>query len=242
MSAATAVERGPEGLGGLDLGSDVHADPDRIEVSRSLDFLVHRPGGLDVDSELVLAQAGRYIRMSLGKDVRVDPQGDPGPDAPLARPLGQQGHLRFTLHIEDQNAGSKSKIDLRRCLAHTRKHHSASGLLIHLEDALKLSAGDDIESRTPTRKQLENRKIGVCLHRIANEVIPMGKCIGEKPISIEYLPCGIDIQRGPIFLGQRKQRNTLTMQCRFAFGIVEGTVGESGLGFQKREASHEWSR
>ena len=30
------VERGPERLGGLDLGSDVHADPDRVQVTRSL--------------------------------------------------------------------------------------------------------------------------------------------------------------------------------------------------------------
>ena len=86
--------------------------------------------------------------MGLRKDVRVDPQGDPGPDPPLARPLGQQGHFRFALHIENQNPGGQGKIDLLGCLAHTRKHHSAGGLLIHLEDALKLSPGDDIESRT----------------------------------------------------------------------------------------------
>ena len=138
--------------------------------------------------------------MGLRKNIRVDPQGDPGPDAPLARPLGQQGHLRFTLHIENQNPGSQGKIDLRGCLAHTRKDHSASGLLIHLEDALKLSAGDDIESRTPMRQQFEDREIGICLYRIANEVIAMSKCIGEKLITIEYLPCGIDIEGGPVFL------------------------------------------
>ena len=126
--------------------------------------------------------------MGLGEDIRVHPQGDPGPDLPLAGPLGQQRHLRFALHVEDQNPGSQSQIDLRGCLAHSRKHHPASGFLIHLEDALKLSARDDIESRTLICQQLEDRQIGICLYRIANEVIAMSKRMGEKPITIEYLP------------------------------------------------------
>ena len=119
------IERRPERLGGLDLGPDVHADPNRVKVTRSLYFLVNSPGSLDVDAELVFAQAGRYIRMRLGEDVGVHAQGDPGPDAPPAGPLGEQSHFGFTLHIENQNPGSQGQIDLLGCLAHTREHDSA---------------------------------------------------------------------------------------------------------------------
>ncbi len=101
----------------------------------------------------------------------------------------------------------KGEIHLRDCLAHTRKDDSAGRLLIHLEDAEKLSSRDDIESRTLARKQLENRQIGVCLYRIANEVIPMTKRIGEEPITIQNLACRIDIQGGPIFFRQPDQGN-----------------------------------
>ena len=88
MSSATFVKRGAERFSGLDLRPDVDADPDRVQVTRSLYFLVHRASSPDVDTEFVLAQAGGYIRMGLSKDVRVDAQGDPGPDSPLARTLG----------------------------------------------------------------------------------------------------------------------------------------------------------
>ncbi len=155
------------------------ADPDRIKVTRSFYFLVNSPGGLDVDPEFVFAQPGGYIRMRLGEDVRVDAQGDPGVDAPPAGPLGEQSHFGFTLRIEDQNPGCQGQIDLLGCLAHTRKDDSAGRLLIHLEEAYKLSTRDDIEPRTLTGKQLKNGQIGVCLHRIANEVISMAKRIGE---------------------------------------------------------------
>ena len=126
--------------------------------------------------------------MRFRENIRVDAEGDPGPNATHASPLGQQGGLGFTLHIENQNAGSQGEIDLRSCLAHTRKDHPASGLLIHLEDALKFSPGDDIESRTASRQQLEDREIGIRLYGIANEVIAMSKGIREKLITVEYLP------------------------------------------------------
>ena len=66
-------ESGTERLGGLDLRSDMNADPNRVQMFGSLHFLVDRPGSLDVDAELVLAQSGRYIRMGVGKNVGVHP-------------------------------------------------------------------------------------------------------------------------------------------------------------------------
>ena len=65
----------------------------------------------------------------------------------------------------------------------------------------------------------------------------MSKCIAEKPITIEYLPSRIDIQRCAIFLRQPKQRNPVTVECRFTFWIVEGAVVKYGFGFQKQAAS-----
>ena len=101
------LQRGSERGGRPNLRPYVDADPDRVQVTRFFYFLVNRASGPDVDAEFVLAQAGGYIRMGLSEDVWVDAQGDPGPEPQLARSLGQQGYLRFTLHIEDQNIGSE---------------------------------------------------------------------------------------------------------------------------------------
>ena len=122
---AHRIERRPERFGGLDLGTDVHADANRVKVTRSLYFLVNSTGSLDVDPELVFAQSGGYIRMRLGEDVRVHAQGDTGGNAPPPGALGEQSHFGFTLGIENQNPGGQSQIDLLSCLAHTREDHSA---------------------------------------------------------------------------------------------------------------------
>jgi hypothetical protein len=68
----------------------------------------------------------------------------------------------------------------------------------------------------------------------------MSKRLGEKSITIEYLPGGIDIQGGAELLCQRTERDALAMQFRFAPGIVEGTAGVCGLVCQKQGASREW--
>ena len=85
----------------------VDADPDRVQVTRFFYFLVNGASCPDIYTEFVLAQARGYIRMGLSKNVWVDAQGDPSPEPKLARSLDQQGYLRFTLHIEDQNIGRK---------------------------------------------------------------------------------------------------------------------------------------
>ena len=77
----------------------------------------------------VLAQTGGNIRMSFGENVGVHTEGDLSGDAALAGPFGQQRHLGFALYVENQNAGGKCKIDLFGGLAHSGKHHPASGLL-----------------------------------------------------------------------------------------------------------------
>ena len=67
----------------------------------------------------------------------------------------------------------------------------------------------------------------------------MTKCIGEEAITIQDLPCGIDIQGGPILLRQRNQGNIFTVQYRFVLGIAEGTIGECDLVIQKQAASRD---
>ena len=198
----------------------MHTDPNRIEVTRSLYFLINSTGHLDVDSELVLAQAGRYIRMGLGEDVRVREQGRPRTGCTSCEPITASKATSNSLSaLKIRMPAAKALSHLFGYLTHAQ-HDSANRLLIHLEDAEKLASRDDIESRTLPRKQLENRQIGVRLHCIANEVISMAKGMGEEAITIQDLACGIDIQRGPILLRQPNQGNIFTVQYRFVLGIA----------------------
>jgi hypothetical protein len=67
----------------------------------------------------------------------------------------------------------------------------------------------------------------------------MTKCMGEEAITIQNLARGIDIERGPILLGQPNQGDIFAVQYRFVLGIAEGTIGECDLIIQKQAASRK---
>ncbi len=75
----------PEGVDeGRDLRhlrTDMAAHPLDVQMRERCRTPVGNEGGLDVDPEFVLLETGGDMGMGLGIDIRVDPKGNPRPDA-----------------------------------------------------------------------------------------------------------------------------------------------------------------
>lgn len=73
---------------------------------------VCREGGLDVDAEFILLEAGGDMGVGLGVDIRVHPEGDPCPDAQPRRAVIDGLQLLDRFDVEHQDTGFERKIDL----------------------------------------------------------------------------------------------------------------------------------
>ncbi len=69
---------GGEGLDVADLRADVDADAGGVEPFGFCGGAVDGAGGVDVDAELVLAEAGGDVGVGVGEDVGVDAEGEAG--------------------------------------------------------------------------------------------------------------------------------------------------------------------
>ena len=98
--------------------------------------LVDAQGLADVDAELVLAQAGGDVGMRVGEDVGIDAQGKARDAFQLAGASGKQREFGFALHVEFEDAGVESEIDLRGGLAHAGEDNAAGSFRRGGEDAL----------------------------------------------------------------------------------------------------------
>src|SRR5271157_5240705 len=105
----------------------------------------------DVDSELMLTQACGDVRVSLGKDVGIDAQGEArlAPDPSCA--ACQQFQLRLAFNVEFEDICLERKVDLSSCLADSRKNYLVCSLRCGSQHPLQLAPGDDVEAGAMTR-------------------------------------------------------------------------------------------
>src|SRR5277367_2066440 len=107
---------------------------------------IDRPRLADIDAELVLAQSGRDVGMSLSKDIRVHPQGNPCADPLLRRPLSEQLDLRLTLYVKNEDAGTQRKVHLGRRLPYSRENNPLGGLLAERQHPFQFATRNDVET------------------------------------------------------------------------------------------------
>ena len=97
----------------------------------------------------------------------------------MGRARRQQFHLAGAFDIEEHNAGAKRPIDFVGQLADSGKNDLRFDFAAGFGDALKLSAGNDVEPRAQTGKQAQDRKIRIRLHGVANGVLAPTKRLVE---------------------------------------------------------------
>src|ERR1039458_3458558 len=147
----------------------------RLKPAIAGSILVNLQSLPDVDAKLVIAQTGRDVGMSLGKDVGIDAQGETSLASELCGALSQQLQLRLALSVEFENVSLERQVNLGGSFAHAGVDDPDCGLGRSRQHPLQLSAGDDVESRSMRRQQLQNSQSGVGLDRVADQMSPAGQ-------------------------------------------------------------------
>src|SRR5207253_7259037 len=119
-----------------DLGADMQADPSHPQIFVLRGAAAELASVPDGDSELVLAQSGRDIRMRFSRHVRIDAQGYVGDFAQLGGAGCQQLKLAFTFDVEEQDFTAQRQSQLIGCLADSREHYFAERFLVRAANAL----------------------------------------------------------------------------------------------------------
>ena len=149
----------------------------------------------NIDAELVLAQAGRDVGMSLCENVGIHAQGNVRLLLEFRRARGQQFQLRLALHVEREDSCPEREIDLRRGLAYAGVDHPTNGLGRGSHYPLQLPARHDIETRSTLRQQLQNRQRRVSLDRVTDQIFPTRQRLLKHRQPLNNLIRRIDIKR-----------------------------------------------
>ena len=127
----------------------MYADAVRFEPAIPCEAFVDLERLTDVDAELVFAQARRNVRVRLRKNIGIHAQSEPGSNLDFSSTCSEKLKFCFTLHIEFEDAGAKSLIDLRRSLTHARENNSIDGFWRCDEHPLKLRRQRQCQSPCP---------------------------------------------------------------------------------------------
>ena len=71
--------------------------------------------------------------------------------------------------VEAQNARIQRHAHFRAALAHAGEHHLAC-IAASRQHALQFAAGNDVETGAQARERIQDRKIGIGLYRVANQM------------------------------------------------------------------------
>jgi hypothetical protein len=190
----------------------MHTDPVRLQPLGSSCRTINRRRFPDIDSELVLPQTRRDVRMRIRKNIRIHPQSKPRLHLPLPRPRGQQLQLRLALDIELKDVCAKSAIYLVGRFSYSREHHASRGIRRSGKHPRQFPTRHNIETRAMLRQQLQNRQRRVRLDRISDQVFPPCKRTLKQPNSLHNLMGRIHVEGRTILLRQRLQRNAVAME------------------------------
>ena len=221
-----ALERCAEGVYGANLRADVDADAGRLEPFRAGCLAVDCAGAVDVDAELVRAEAGGDVGMGFGEDVRVDAEGEAGAAAHVRGTACEQVELGFGLHVEKQDAGFEGGVELRLLLADAGEYRAAERLAGYFVDACELTAGDDVEACAFGRKQLEERERGVGFDGETDGVGDVREGLLEHAQAAEDVLLGVDVERRAV--GFRKCGQKYAVAVQGSLAVVEGACRELG--------------
>jgi hypothetical protein len=224
-----ARERVGEGREARELRADVAVDADDLEVREARRARVDLERGGDVDSELALLHPRRDVRMGLGVDVGVDPQGDG-----RAPPRGGGGllegvELRGGLDVEHEDAGGERPRHLVARLADTGEDDPArvgAGAL----GAEELAARDDVEAAALARERAQDRQGIVRLDGVADEVGKRRQGAVVGAVRVAQRGEAVDVRRRADLVGDPRERDVLAAERSIALREHVGAHDGVGLG------------
>ncbi len=213
-----------------DLAADMHVDagdPDPLERCRpGIDL----PRTSDRHAELVLRLAGRNLPVGLRVHVGVDPDRNRRLHALGGGDLGERREFRFGFHVEAQDPAVEREGHLRWRLGDSREHDALARDADRTRPA-QLALRDDIHPRPEAREGPQHRLVGVRLHGIAHERVPIREGVREHLVVTLQGRRGIAVERGADLVGQSAEIDVLRVHHAVAVGeVVHGPVTAAGRG------------
>jgi hypothetical protein len=96
--------------------------------------------------------------------------------------------------VETQDARFKSGLELGFRLADAGKHHFRR-VATGRQNALELATGDDVEAAAEPRENVEHAQIRVCLHGVADKMVPAGESAIEAQIAFGQRRSRVHVSR-----------------------------------------------
>ncbi len=220
--AGDAGEGCGEGIDLADLRADVDADAGGVEPFGFCGFAVDGAGDVDVDAELVLAEAGGDVGVGLGEDVGVDAEGEAGADVESFGAGGEEVEFGLGLDVEEEDVGVEGGVDLPDLLAYAGEDDFFEGGFVGFADALEFAAGDDVEACSLLREEAEDGERGVGFDGVADGVGTVREGCFEELEAVRDLPGGVDVERRAVLVGEGGEAGFVAVQGAVAVGEGAG--------------------
>lgn len=172
-----AVERFEQRRVVEQLRTDVAIDAGHLQVRQRGGAAVGRQRVVEGHAELVGFQTRRDVGVGLGVDVGVHAQRHARDLAHAAGDLVQAVQLGNRFDVEAQDVVRQRQAHFLDALADARKNHFAR-IAAGCEHAQQFAARDDVEAGALAREQVEDRQVGIGLHRVADECVAPRASVG----------------------------------------------------------------
>ncbi len=167
-----------------DLRADMAVDTDDLDILQGSSAPIQRQRLVQSDAKFVLLEPGGDVRMSLRIDIGIGADRDARPLAHRARHLLEPLEFFRRFEVEAQDVGSERGAHFIRAFAHPGEDDLA-GVTARGEYARQFATGDDVETGSGARQQVQNGKIGIGLHRIADERRPTSERVRVGQIRVD---------------------------------------------------------
>ena len=192
------------------------ADAGRGRAIWILRRAVDGAGGVDVDAELVFAEAGGDVRVGFGEDVGVDAEGEAGAELRASARAARRSSSASDLDVEEEDVGAEGGVDLPDLLPTPEKTTLFERGLVGFADTLEFSAGDDVEACALFGEEAEDGERGVGFDGVADGV---GAGFGaaregllEELEALGDLLGGVDVEGRAVFSGEAGKVDSVTVE------------------------------
>ena len=181
------------------------------------------------DAEFVLLQPGRDIRMRFGVDIRVDADAHRRLRAHLPGDAVQSFQFAFRFDVEALDACGERLAHVVAALAHAGEY-GLSRIAAGRNHACQFAARNDVETAAHSREQIQDGKIRIGFHRVADQMrsCPEGPVVVAE--SLLERRAGIDKARRAELHADLRQRDVFGKELAVAqrkdahFSMVPSSV------------------
>src|SRR5215470_310209 len=180
----------------------MYAHTGNFQVPSTRGLRVQGAGLADRNTEFVLVEAGRDVRMRIRWHVRIHAEGNPSGLTHTCRAFRQRPEFRLAFHVEQEDAGAQPGFHFVAGLADSRKDNLPGSASIDGQYPCEFSAGDHVKAAVHPEKKAQYGKIRIRLDRVADRVarILEGAPKGEHASADGR--CGVDVERRAETFGQ----------------------------------------